>query len=145
MDVLKQIFPFSFGAADVKALVIKVVIYVVASAVIGFVLGLIPIVGGALGDTFRTVALGVAFLKSTVGVGVMIVLFLMLLPVLISLLLSRLSFRLSLTVAELLGCDIESRLLHELVGIYGTIIAVVSMCAVFLIFALTLFVKVAAA
>ena len=59
MDVLKQIFPFSFGAADVKALVIKVVIYVVASAVIGFVLGLIPIVGGIVG--------GVVGLYCTVG------------------------------------------------------------------------------
>ena len=106
---------------------------------------LIPVVGGALGDTFRTVASGVGFLKSTVGVGVMIVLFLMLLPVLISLLLTRLSFRLSLTVSDLLGCETESRLLNELVGIYGTLIAVVSMCTVFLIFALTLFVRVSAA
>lgn len=106
---------------------------------------LIPVVGGALGDTFRTVASGVAFLKSTVGVGAMIVLFLMLLPVLISLLLTRLSFRLSLAVAELLGCDAEGRLLNELVGIYGTLIAVVSMCTVLLIFALTLFVRVSAA
>ena len=106
---------------------------------------LIPVVGGALGDTFRTVASGVAFLKSTVGVGVMIVLFLMLLPVLISLLLTRLSFRLSLTVSDLLGCETESRLLNELVGIYGTLIAVVSMCTVFLIFARTLFVRVSAA
>ena len=106
---------------------------------------LIPVVGGALGDTFRTVASGVAFLKSTVGVGVMIVLFLMLLPVLVSLLLTRLSFRLSLAVSDLLGCETESRLLGELVGIYGTLIAVVSMCTVFLLFALTLFVRVSAA
>ena len=106
---------------------------------------LIPIVGGALGDTFRTVASGVAFLKSTVGIGAMIVLFIMLLPVLISLLLTRLSFRLSLTAADLLGCDAESRLLNERVGIYGTLIAVISLCSVLLIFALTLFVRVSAA
>ena len=106
---------------------------------------LIPVVGGALGDTFRTVASGVAFLKSTVGVGAMIILFLMVIPVLISLLLSRLAFRLSLTVSDLLGCDAESRFLNELVNIYGMLIAVVSMCTVFLIFALTLFVRVSAA
>ena len=111
-----------------------------------FVAGnLIPVVGGALGDTFRTVASGVSFLKSTVGVGVMIVLFVLLLPVLISLLLTRLSFRLSLTVSDLLGCETESRLLSELVHIYGMLIAVVSMCSVFLIFALTLFVRTSAA
>ena len=111
-----------------------------------FVAGnLIPVVGGALGDTFRTVASGVAFLKGTVGVGAMIVLFVMLLPVLISLLLTRLSLRLSQTAAELLGCDSEGHLLGELIHIYGLLIAVVSLCSVLLIFALTLFVRVSAA
>lgn len=106
---------------------------------------LIPVVGGALGDTLRTVASGVAFLKSTVGIGAMIVLFLLLIPVLVSLLLTRLSFRLSLTVAEMLGCQNESKLLQELVGIYGTLVAVVSLCSVLLVIALTLFVRVSAA
>lgn len=48
MDMLKKIFPYSFGAADVKTLVIKIVVYVVAGWVIGFVLGLlsvVPVVG----------------------------------------------------------------------------------------------------
>lgn len=111
-----------------------------------FVAGnLIPVVGGALGDTFRTVASGVAFLKSTVGIGAMIVLFVMLLPVLIGLLLTRLSLRLSQTAADLLGCESEGRLLGELIHIYGLLIAVVSLCSVLLIFALTLFVRVSAA
>lgn len=103
---------------------------------------LIPVVGGAVGDSLRTVASGVAFLKSTVGVGAMIVLLVMLLPVLVSLLLTRLSFRLSLAVSDLLGCEAESRFLGELTGIYGTLIAVVSICSVLLIYALTLFVRV---
>ena len=107
--------------------------------------GQIPVVGGALGDTFRTVASGVAFLKSTVGVGAMIILFVLLLPVLIGLLLTRLSLRLSHTVADLLGCESESRLLSELVHIFGMLIAVVSLCSVLLIFALTLFVRTSAA
>jgi len=49
MEMLKKYFPFSFGAADVAGLVIKIVVYLVVSAVAGFVLGLIPIVGGILG------------------------------------------------------------------------------------------------
>lgn len=106
---------------------------------------LIPVVGGAVGDSLRTVASGVSFLKSTVGVGAIIVLIVMLLPVLVSLLLTRLSFRLSLAVADLLGCETESKILGELVGIYGTLIAVVSMCSVLFIYALTLFVHVSAA
>ena len=106
---------------------------------------LIPVVGGALGDTLRTVASGVTFLKSTVGVGAMIILLLLVMPVLIGLLLSRLSLRLSLTVAELLGCENEKGLLNELWHIYGMLIAVVSVCCVMLILALTLFVRVSTA
>ena len=49
MDMLKKIFPFSnVKEKDVKALVISIVIYIVASAVINFVLSLIgklPLVG----------------------------------------------------------------------------------------------------
>jgi len=106
---------------------------------------MIPVLGGAVGDSLRTVAAGVSFLKSTVGVGAMIVLFLMVLPVLVSLLLTRLSFRLCSTAAELLGCDAEGKILNELIGVYGTLIAIVAMCTVLLIYALTLFVRVSAA
>lgn len=49
MDMLKKYFPYSFGAADVKDLVIKILVYVLGGAVVGFVLGLLPIVGGILG------------------------------------------------------------------------------------------------
>ena len=48
MEMLKKFFPYSFGAADVKALVIKVIIYLVVSAVGGWILGLLPLVGGIL-------------------------------------------------------------------------------------------------
>ncbi len=48
MEMLKKYFPYSFGAADVKALVIKVVVYLLVSAVGGFILGLLPLVGGIL-------------------------------------------------------------------------------------------------
>lgn len=106
---------------------------------------LIPVVGGALGDSLRTVASGVSFLKGTVGIGAMIVLFLLLLPVLISLLTTRVSIQLSVAVSDLLGCETESRLLGELLHVWGLLIAVVSMCSVLLIFALTLFVRVSVA
>ncbi|MGN0998960.1 MAG: hypothetical protein ACI4PO_05360 [Faecousia sp.] len=48
MDMLKKIFPYSFGAADVKALVIKVILYLVVSAVGGWILSLLPLIGGIL-------------------------------------------------------------------------------------------------
>ncbi len=47
MDILKKLFPFSFGSKDVASLVIKIIIYLVVGAVFGFVIGIlarIPIV-----------------------------------------------------------------------------------------------------
>ena len=49
MDILKKLCPYSFGVADVKDLVIKILVYVLGGAVVGFVLGLLPIIGGILG------------------------------------------------------------------------------------------------
>ena len=43
----------------------------------------------------------------------------------------------------MLGCDTEAKLLGELVGVYGYILAVSSMCAVMFIFALTILVRTA--
>lgn len=48
MATLKKIFSYSFGAADLKALIIKIVVYIVAGFVAGLVLGLlskIPVLG----------------------------------------------------------------------------------------------------
>ena len=71
MDTLKKIFPFSFGSKDVAALVIKIIIYVVAGAVIGFLLGVIgklPLVGiitgllGTLVGIYATAGIVIAIL-----------------------------------------------------------------------------------
>ena len=48
MDMLKKFFPFSFKVGNLSELIIRIVIYLVASIVIGFVLGLlggIPLIG----------------------------------------------------------------------------------------------------
>lgn len=48
MDMLKKIFPLSFGASDVANLIIKILIYVVAGAVFGAIIGFfggIPLIG----------------------------------------------------------------------------------------------------
>ena len=49
MDMLKKLFPYSFGAEDVKTLIIKILVYVLGGTVAVFVLGLIPILGTILG------------------------------------------------------------------------------------------------
>ncbi len=51
MDTLKKIFPFSFGAKDVVALVVKIIIYIIAPAILGvatWIVGLIPVVGAII-------------------------------------------------------------------------------------------------
>lgn len=102
---------------------------------------IIPVVGGSVGETLRTVATGVRYLKSVVGVWGIVFIALLVLPVLLSLIFTRLAFLLSSGVADMLGCETEEKLLTEIGGIYALMVAVVSMSAVMFIFALTIFSK----
>ena len=104
---------------------------------------MIPIVGGSVSETLRTVASSIQYIKTVVGVSGIIFLLMLLLPTLISLLLTRLAFLFSVSVADLLGCERESRLIGELGSVYGCMIAVVSMCSVMFILALNIFIKTA--
>ena len=105
----------------------------------------IPVVGSSVGETLRTVAGSVQYLKSIVGLGGIVFVLLLLLPTLLSLLITRLVFLLGSGVAEMLGCEVEGKLLSELGNVWGTLIAVVAMCSVMFIFALSLFVRIAVA
>ena len=102
---------------------------------------IIPIVGSSVGETLRTVSSSVGYLKSVSGVGAIIFILLLVLPTLITLLLSRAVFIISVSIAELLGCENESKLLSELGTVYGLLVAVVTMCSVMFILALTIFVR----
>ena len=101
----------------------------------------IPVVGGSVGETLKTVSSSVVFLKSTVGVGGIVLVVLLLLPTLVSLLLYRLSLIAASACADFLGCTRESKLLSGFVTVYGYLLASVSICSVTFIFLLTLFVK----
>ena len=105
----------------------------------------IPIVGSGVGETLRIVAGSVQYLKSIVGIGGIVFVLLLLLPVLLSLIVTRLVFLLGSGVAEMLGCEVEGKLISELGGIWGTMIAVVAMCSVMFILALSIFVRIAVA
>lgn len=105
----------------------------------------IPMVGASVGETLRTLATSVQHLKSVVGIGGVIFIMLLFIPTLIDLLMTRLVFMLSGGVAEMLGCETEGRFLSEIGGVYGILIAVVSMSSVMFIFALTIFSKTAVA
>ena len=99
----------------------------------------IPVVGGALGGTVGYVAEGVGLMRGVCGVSGVIVLALLLLPTLVELLLFRAVLHLSVTVASLLGCEGEGRLLGEMASLYGYLAAAVAISAVTVTLVLTLF------
>lgn len=105
----------------------------------------IPVVGGAVGESLKTVAASVSFIRTSVGVGGSIIIILLLLPTLISILLTRLAFMTAGSAARILGCVEEAGFLGELTSIYGYLLAVICSCSVMFIFALTLLARTSAA
>lgn len=101
----------------------------------------IPGVGGAVGDTLRTVAGSVAYIKNVVGVGGIALVLTLTLPTVISLLLSRAVFIICAALADSLGCKREGRLLAELGGIYGFLLGAAAICSVSFIIAFGIFIK----
>lgn len=74
MDTLKKFFPYSFGASEVKDLVIKIIVYIVAAfiagavlAVAGAITGWIPVLGGLIGLVLSIVG-GVVELYVLIGI-----------------------------------------------------------------------------
>jgi hypothetical protein len=94
-----------------------------------------------VGDTLRTVAGSVQYVKSVVGVGGILFVVYMTLPVFISVLLSRAVLLLSSGMAQMLGCKREARLLDELGNVYGCMLGAVSISAIAFCVAFAIFVK----
>ena len=153
LSCMKRCFTFSLGfmmmllsallamrsglAAKADSISARTVKYVASSV--------IPVVGGSIADSLRTVGAGVELLRTTLGVAGMILIVLLLLPFLIDVLLFRLALIFSASAAEVIGCETEAKLLHELVGVYGYILAVSAMCAMMFVFALTILARTASA
>ena len=99
---------------------------------------MIPVVGGSVSELVRTVSAGVGYLRGTVGICGVLLLILMLLPTLVELLLLRMTWQLSASLADLLGCDGQKKLLDEFASLLGYLIAAVSICSSVLMLSLTL-------
>jgi len=106
---------------------------------------LIPVVGGSVSELWRTVSAGVGYLRGTVGICAILLLLFTLLPTLVELLLIRLTWQLCASVADLLGCDTEKKLLEEFASLNGYLIAAVSVCSSVLLLSLTLLIHCASA
>ena len=99
---------------------------------------IIPMVGGAVAGTLSTVAAGVTALRGVCGVSGILLVALLLLPTLTELLLTRAILNLAATVASMLACDGEAKLLSEMGSLHGYLAAAASICAVVFVIALTL-------
>ena len=105
----------------------------------------IPVVGGSVGETLRSVAGSVEYVKSVFGISVIVLIIFMIAPTLIAVLLTRGVFLVSGGVADMLGCEQESRLLGEMGNIYGCMTGALAMSSVMFILGFTVFVKSAVA
>ena len=105
----------------------------------------LPVVGGSVGETLRTVAGSVQYLRAVTGMGAVTVLFFCFLPTFLSVLLFRVCFMLSGAVAGMLACRAEEKVLSELSSVYGYFLATVSTLFITVVFSLTLFAQCAAA
>lgn len=105
----------------------------------------LPVIGGSIAESLRTVAAGVEYLRGVAGTGAILVLFLSFLPMFLSILLTRVAFLLGGTAAKLLCCEAEEKILSEMGSIYGYFMAVIAALFVMTVFSLVLFARCAAA
>lgn len=99
----------------------------------------LPIVGGSVSETMKTVAGSIGYLRTLAGTGGILVLLLFFLPTFVSVLLSRIVFLLTGALAELLGVKGEGRILSELASVFGYFLAVIAAVFTMAVFSLTLF------
>lgn len=102
---------------------------------------MIPLVGSTIGESLKTAGASIEYLRSNVGIALLIMLLLLVLPTLMSILLFRIGLIFSNTMAELLDCRREGSVLAELSSIYGYAVAILSICSISLLFLITVFAK----
>ena len=100
-----------------------------------------PLAGGTVGESLRTAGASVEYLRSNVGIVLIVILIILVAPTLISISLYRLMFIVSNSVAEIIGCDKEGRIIKEISSIYGYVLAILSICTIILLYLLTIFAK----
>ncbi len=106
---------------------------------------MIPVVGGSVSELLRTVSACVGYLRGGVGICGILILVLLLLPTLVELLLLRLTWQIGASLADLLGCDHEKRLLEEFSSLCGYLIAAVAICSAVPLLSFTLLLRCASA
>lgn len=105
----------------------------------------IPIVGGVLSDTVRTVASGLSVIRGSAGVIGIAAIIALTLPILTKLFISGTVYGAMAFISEMLGCERESRLFSSVRSSLGLATAMVSVTAIVFIVSAAIFMKTAPA
>lgn len=105
----------------------------------------IPIVGGVLSDTVRTLASGLSVIRGGAGVIGIAAVIALTVPILIKLFISGTVYGIMAFISELLGCKRESRLFSSVRSSLGLAAATVSVTAIVFIISSAIFMKTAPA
>ncbi len=95
----------------------------------------VPVVGGALGEAYTSIAASISLLKSTVGIYAIIALAVTCIPVAIDILMWVLAMRVSCTVSELTDCRVCTDILKSTSFVFSMIGAILLLC--FAVFAVS--------
>lgn len=95
----------------------------------------VPVVGGALGEAYTSVAASISLLKNTVGVYAVLVLGVTCIPVVVNLFIWVLAMRVSCTVSELTDCRACSDILKSVSFVFSTVNSILLLC--FVVFAVS--------
>ena len=99
----------------------------------------IPVSGGAVSSTLGTLASSVELVRGAVGIVGVAVILLLLIPVVVELALLRAVFALTASLAAMLGCSGEHKLLSEINNLYGFLEGVAALSSVVFIVAFAIF------
>ena len=102
---------------------------------------IIPLVGNTIGESLKTAGASIEYLRSNVGIALVVAFILLVLPTIISIGLYRMVFIITNSLAGLLGCKKEGNIISELASIYGYVLAILCFCSLMLLFILTIFAK----
>ncbi len=101
----------------------------------------IPVVGSTVGESLRTAGASIEYLRSNVGVALIIILILVIAPTIITISIYRLIFIAGNAVSGLLGCEREGRLMLEISSLFGYVLAILTISCIVVIYLLTVFAK----
>ena len=101
----------------------------------------IPVVGSTVAESLRTAGASIEYLRSNVGVALIVILILAILPTIITISIYRFVFIAGNAVSGLLGCNREGTLILEISSIFGYVLAILCISSIVVIYLLTIFAK----